>query len=150
MASPVDADHIADLFSEFGPVSVRRMFGGAGIFVDGLMIGIVSDGAIFLKAGEDSVAEFEREGCGPFTYPVKGGERTIASYWRMPERLYDDPGELAQWARAALAAAQAALVRAPRRRAAVKKARPVTPKKKKQTPKPAKKPTAKSRRRRSS
>ena len=102
-----DPDHIQELFAAFGPVAVRRMFGGAGVFVDGLMIAIVDDGVIFLKAAPEGTAAFERERCGPFTYATKDGERMLTSYWRMPERLYDDPDELAQWARTALSVAQA-------------------------------------------
>jgi DNA transformation protein len=100
-----DHAHIIELFASFGPVSVRRMFGGSGIFVDGVMIGLVSDGAIYLKAGPATIPDFEREGLGPFTYPAKGGNRTLTSYWRIPDRLYDDPEELAHWARHAHAVA---------------------------------------------
>ena len=97
----VDAESIGELFQEFGPVSVRRMFGGAGIFVDGLMIGLVSDDVIYLKADGETIPSFEREGLRPFTYPTKDGVHTLTSYWRMPDRLYDDADELARWARAA-------------------------------------------------
>jgi DNA transformation protein len=81
------------------------MFGGAGIFVDGLMIGLVSDGVIYLKADSATIPEFEREGQAPFTYATRNGAHTLTSYWRMPERLYDDADELARWAREANAVA---------------------------------------------
>jgi DNA transformation protein len=102
----LNPDYVQELFTAFGPVSVRRMFSGAGVFADGLMIAIVNDGAIFLKAGPDGGAAFEREGCQPFHFAKKSGQVQLTSYWRMPDRLYDDPDELALWARAALAAAQ--------------------------------------------
>jgi DNA transformation protein len=108
VAAGLDPDHIAELFAAFGPVSVRRMFSGAGLFVDGLMIAIVADGVIYLKASSAGTEAFAREGCAPFRYGTKNGEHVLTSYWRMPERLYDDPDDLAQWARAALAVAQAA------------------------------------------
>ena len=101
----MDAETIGELFSEFGPVSVRRMFGGAGIFVDGLMIGLVPDGVIYLKTDAEAYLAFAREGQGPFTYPTRNGTHTLTSYWRMPDRLYDDTGELARWARDAHAVA---------------------------------------------
>jgi DNA transformation protein len=109
-----DPEYIKELFAAFGPVSVRRMFGGAGIFADGLMIGLISDAEIYLKADEVTVPDFETEGLKPFTYGAKR-RRVVMSYWRMPERLFDDPDELAQWARAALGAAQrsGALARKP-------------------------------------
>src|SRR5687767_4328780 len=97
----MDAEAIQELFAEFGPVSVRRMFGGAGIFVDGRMIGLVSRDVIHLKADAATIPAFEQEGSAPFSYATKHGEQILTSYWRMPERLYDDPEELARWARAA-------------------------------------------------
>ena len=111
----MDAETIGELFSEFGPVSVRRMFGGAGIFVDGLMIGLVSDGVIYLKTDVETYLAFAREGQAPFTYPTKNGTHTLTSYWRMPDRLYDDTQELARWARAAHGVALRAAVRPKKR-----------------------------------
>jgi len=102
----LDPDTIHELFSEFGVVHVRRMFGGAGIYAGDVMFGLVSDGQIYLKADADTVPAFERENCAPFQYDTKTGKRTITSYWRMPDRLYDDAAELAQWAKAALGIAQ--------------------------------------------
>jgi DNA transformation protein and related proteins len=102
----VDPDYLHELFGEFGKVQVRRMFGGAGVYCDGLMFALVSDGVIYLKADADTVPEFERENCAPFQYDTKTGKRVIMSYWRMPERLYDDTEELARWARRALAVAR--------------------------------------------
>ena len=106
------ADDIQELFSAFGVVAVRRMFGGAGIYADGTMFGLVAEGVIYLKADEHNAPAFERENLPPFTYATKDGKRGVMSYRRMPERLYDDADELATWARAALAAAQRTGVRA--------------------------------------
>ena len=102
----VDAEFIHDLFQPFGAVSVRRMFGGAGLFADGVMFGLVSGGQIYLKVDATTVPCFEREQCEPFEYSTKNGKRALTSYWRLPDRLYDDADELAQWARQALAAAR--------------------------------------------
>jgi DNA transformation protein and related proteins len=106
----MDPEFIRELFSPFGPVTVKRMFGGAGIWSEGLMFGLVFDGAIFLKVDEASIPDFEREGSKPFVYTrakSKGrvGQASL-SYWRLPERLYDDSEELAVWAGRALAIAQ--------------------------------------------
>ncbi len=100
-------DDISDLFSAFGPVDVRRMFGGAGIFADGMMFALVHDGVIYLKADAHNTGAFEREGLRPFTYSRRGKPASL-SYRRMPDRLYDDPQELAAWARDALNAARRA------------------------------------------
>jgi DNA transformation protein and related proteins len=106
----VDPEFIRDLFAPFGPVTVKRMFGGAGIWSEGLMFALVFDGAIFLKVDETSIPDFEREGSRPFVYtraksPGRVGGASLA-FWRLPERLYDDPDELAVWASRALAIAQ--------------------------------------------
>ena len=87
------------------------MFGGAGVFADGLMIALVSDGVLHLKADPQTVPAFEREGQEPFTYATKHGRRSLTSYWRMPDRLYDEPEELARWAHDALGAARRAAMR---------------------------------------
>ena len=98
----VDAEALRDLFREFAPVSVRRMFGGQGVFVDGLMIALITrDDEIYLKADAQTIPAFEAENLKPFSYGTKNGRHTLTSYWRMPDRLYDDASELASWARAA-------------------------------------------------
>ncbi|MGA9337060.1 MAG: TfoX/Sxy family protein [Pseudolabrys sp.] len=102
----VDAEFIHDLFQSFGAVSVRRMFGGAGLFADGVMFGLVSGGQIYLKVDATMVPCFEHEQCEPFEYSTKNGKRALTSYWRLSDRLYDDADELARWARRALAAAR--------------------------------------------
>jgi DNA transformation protein len=101
----VAPDDIRELFRVFGPVQVRRMFGGAGIWAEGRMFALVSDGVIYLKADAHNIPAFEREELEPFTYATSTGRRGVMSYRRMPDRLYDDPDELALWARDALAAA---------------------------------------------
>ncbi len=98
----MDPEFIRDLFAPFRPVAVKRMFGGAGIYADGLMFALLFDGAIYLKVDETTIADFKREGSRPFVYtraksPGRVGRASL-SYWRLPERLYDDPDELAVWA----------------------------------------------------
>ena len=120
----MDAEFIRELFGQFRPVTVRRMFGGAGIAADGLTFGLVFDGAIYLKVDEATIPDFQREGSRPFVYtraksPGKIGRASL-SYWRLPERLYDDPDELALWAARALAIAERKKF-TPRRRGRVKR-----------------------------
>ena len=106
----MDPEFIRDLFAPFGQVTVRRMFSGAGVFSEGLMIGLIVRDVIYLKADDISRPDFEREGSEPFTY-TRGKNTGRPSqhalpYWRLPERLYDDPDELAVWARRAFGAAE--------------------------------------------
>jgi DNA transformation protein len=104
----MDRDFLIELFAGFGPVAIRRMFSGYGVSVDGVNFALVLRGAIYLRADEQSIPRFEAEGCGPFSYETKGKVRTIGSYWQLPERLYDEPDEVADWARTAHAAAERA------------------------------------------
>jgi DNA transformation protein len=101
----MDGDRIVEMFAAFGPVVPRRMFSGFGVFADGTMFALVARDTLYLKADRRTLPAFEREGQGPFTYTAKGRKRASMSYWRAPDRLYDDPDELAAWARDALAAA---------------------------------------------
>lgn len=106
----MDPEFIRELFAPFRPVTVKRMFGGAGILCDGVMFGLIMDDVIYLKVDESNLADFEREGSRPFTYARgrKSGRPSehALPYWRLPERLYDDPDELAVWAGRALTIAQ--------------------------------------------
>ena len=132
----MDAETLQELFAEFGPVSIRRMFGGMGVFADGLMIALVSRGVIYLKADAETIPVFEQEGQAPFSYATKNGEHTLTSYWRMPDRLYDDAEELARWARDAHAVALRKAARAAKPRLA--KPRPAKPRPAKRALRPAK------------
>jgi DNA transformation protein len=107
----VSPDDIRELFAAFGTVTVRRLFGGAGIYAEQTMFALVHDGVIYLKVDAHNAAAFERENLAPFTYTTRHGKRGVMSYRRMPDRLYDDPDELAAWAREALAAARRPAVR---------------------------------------
>jgi DNA transformation protein and related proteins len=118
----MDRDFLIDLFADFGPVTIRRMFSGFGISADGTNFALALRGGLYFRADENSIPRFEAEGSKPFSYQTKAKTVTVGSYWQLPERLYDDPEELTVWARAALAAAQhAALRKRPKKRKAVKK-----------------------------
>lgn len=103
----MDPDYLRDLFASFRPVTVRRMFGGAGIYADGVMFALLSSGGtIYLKVDESNEPDFVREGLPPFAPVMKSGKHVVMPYRQMPERLYDDPDELALWASRSLAVAQ--------------------------------------------
>lgn len=129
----MDRDFLTDLFSEFGPVDIKRMFSGFGISADGVNFALSLRAGLFLRADADTIPRFEAEGCGPFTYQTRQKTVTVNSYWQMPARLFDDPTEAAEWARAALDAARRAAVK---KRPRAKKAKTVA---KAELKKPAKK-----------
>ena len=111
------ADFLKEQMAGFGPVTVKRMFGGAGIYRDGLMFALVADDVLYLKADDASKAGFEAEGLGPFVYEAKGGKKAVMSYWRAPERVFDDVDEMAEWCRSAYATAlKAAKAKPPAKR----------------------------------
>lgn len=117
-----DPDRFDDLFAPFGKISVRRMFGGEGLYRDNVMFGIVFGERIYLKTNEEGRQAFLAEDCAPFVYPMKKGEITSHNYYALPDRLYDDPDALAEWARIALAVAKAAPAAKKKRAAAKEKA----------------------------
>jgi DNA transformation protein and related proteins len=92
---------LQDLLSDLGRVTSRRMFSGAGVYIDGVIFALVIDDALYLKTDEESRAAFEAEGLKPFSF-VKQGKRISTSYWRAPERLLDDAPEIQRWAKRAL------------------------------------------------
>jgi DNA transformation protein len=119
----MDRDFLMEMFADFGPVTIRRMFSGFGISADGTNFALALRGGLYLRADEHSIPRFEMEGAKPFQYQTRTKTVTVGSYWQLPERLYDDPQELTAWARTALAAAQrAALRKAPKARKRAKKA----------------------------
>ena len=119
----MDREFLTDLFADFGPVTIRPMFSGFGISVDGVNFALSLRAGLFFRADEQTIPRFEAEGSKPFSYQTSKRSVTVASYWQLPARLFDDTEELSQWARAALGAAQrAALKKRPRARKAAKKA----------------------------
>jgi DNA transformation protein and related proteins len=109
----MDRDFLNDLFADFGPVTIRRMFSGYGISVDGVNFALALRAGLYFRADEQNIPQFEAEGSGPFQYQQRKTAKTVTvnSYWQLPARLFDDSEELASWARAALSAAQRAALR---------------------------------------
>src|ERR1019366_7234045 len=117
VSGTMDRDFLIDLFADFGPVTIRRMFSGFGISVDGVNFALALRAGLYFRADEQNIPQFEAEGSGPFQYQQRKTAKTVTvnSYWQLPARLFDDSEELAAWARAALAAAQrAALLKRPK------------------------------------
>ena len=117
----MDREFLIDLFADFGPVTIRKMFSGYGISADGINFALSLRAGLFFRADEQTIPEFEAEGSKPFQYSTRAKTVLVNSYWELPARLFDDSEELAQWARAALAAAQRAKVKKRPKKATAKK-----------------------------
>src|SRR5262245_52401032 len=119
----MDREFLVDLFANFGPVTIRRMFSGFGISADGTNFALALRAGLYFRADEATIPQYEAEGSKPFQYQTRAKTVTVNSYWQLPARLFDDTEELSEWARAALAAAQrAALKKRPKARKVAEKA----------------------------
>jgi DNA transformation protein len=100
----MDRARIEELFAPFAAVSVKRMFGGHGVYADGLFFAIEAGGEIYLKADRQSATRFQEAGSRPFVY--QGKDRPIAlSYWSLPDQAPEDADELVFWSKSAVEAA---------------------------------------------
>jgi DNA transformation protein len=107
----MDRDFLIDLFSDFGPVTIRPMFSGFGISAEGINFAMALRSGLYFRADDQTIPQFEAEGSKPFQYQTRAKTVTVGSYWQLPARLFDEPEELTGWAKAALAAAHRAAVR---------------------------------------
>jgi DNA transformation protein and related proteins len=106
VASDRFAEFLRDQLAPLGRIAMRRMFGKTGVFCDGFMLGMVRDNTLYFRVDDDNRTAFkEAESFPPLDYQKKGGTIDL-SFWRAPERRFDEPDELVIWARAALAAAR--------------------------------------------
>jgi DNA transformation protein len=103
----MDAEDLKALFEPFGPVTVKRMFGGSGIYAEGMCFAIEANGEIFLKTDSLSRAVFSATDSAPFTYMAKGKSRPT-SYWSLPTAAHEEGDELRRWANMGLEAARRA------------------------------------------
>jgi len=97
-------EYLKEVFSEFGSVEPRRMFGGYGIFHKGLMFGLVADEVLYLKADEAIAKYFTERELEQFSYE-KQGKAFKMSYYMAPEDIFDDLEEAKVWADRSFAAA---------------------------------------------
>jgi DNA transformation protein len=103
----VDVEGLKELFEPFGTVTVRRMFGGAGVYAEGLCFAIEADGEVYLKADAVTQPSLSAAGSAPFTYVMKGKPKSM-SFWRLPTIAHDEADELRRWASMGLEAARRA------------------------------------------
>ena len=116
VASDSFAEFLREQLASLGRITMRRMFGKTGVFCERLMFGMVTDNTLYLRVDDHNREAFkEAESFPPLNY-VKKGETIDLSFWRAPERLFDEPDELVAWARIALEAARRVAARTRRNR----------------------------------
>lgn len=98
-------EFVMDQMSSLRGVSMRKMFGGAGLYRDGVIFGVVVEDTFYLKADESNRGDFEAAGMGPWSYDGTSGKQTIMPYYQVPPDVLDDRERLAGWARKAQAVA---------------------------------------------
>jgi DNA transformation protein len=104
-------DFVRELFAGVGQIQVKRMFGGAGVYADGIMFAMLAEETIYIKTDADLKAELAKDGSAPFVWTpgtgLRAGEKIEMGYWRLPDAALDDPDAAAAWGRKALAVARA-------------------------------------------
>jgi DNA transformation protein len=99
--SPSFADHAVDLVSGLGPVEARRMFGGYGLYAEGVMFGLLDDDELFLKTDAETRERFRAAGCRMWVYP----RMPETNYYRPPDEAHEDAEAMLPWAKLGLEAA---------------------------------------------
>ncbi len=122
VASDTFAEFLREQLVPLGRLTMRRMFGKTGVFCDGLMLGMVTENTLYFRVDDQNRAAFKEAASFPPLNYAKQGSTIDLSFWRVPERLFDEPDEMVNWARAALAAARR--VAAKRAPAPKRKSRP--------------------------
>src|SRR6185437_383002 len=127
VASDSFAEFLREQLAPLGHVMMRRMFGKTGVFCDGVMLGMVTDNTLYFRVDDGNREAFAEAASFPPLNYEKQGRSIDLSFWRAPERLFDEPEELVAWAREALAAARRVAAREART-AATRRVKSCSPK----------------------
>ena len=92
---------VQDLLSGLRGVSARSMFGGWGIYKDGVIFAIIVDDQLYFKVDDSNKSEYEKRGSRPFTYELRG-KPVAMSYWEVPAEIIDDRDAVKRWAEESL------------------------------------------------
>jgi DNA transformation protein len=97
--SDADIEHIRDLFHLVPNITTRKMFGGLGVYSDGIIFAIIGpESTFYIKANERLAADLKEEGSFQFAYEKRSGQTTKMGYWTLPDSAQDDPELAAKWA----------------------------------------------------
>jgi DNA transformation protein len=114
----METSEIADMFSALGPITVRPMFGGKGIYFQGRIVAVEFEGDVLLKADAVTAPVFEAAGATRWAYEGRGGKTVNMPYWSIPADAFDDPAIMARWVTLAYEAALRAVKPKPARKVA--------------------------------
>ena len=101
-------DHVTDQLTPLGDARGRPMFGGYGVYLDGLIIGLIAFDSFYLKVDDRNRPDFEAAGSAPFSYDTRSGTNTITAYWEVPADVLEDSDQLREWALKSLAVSRRA------------------------------------------
>ena len=107
-ASPQFKAFLEELLEPLGPVVFKRLFGGEGLSLGGVTFAFIMEQSLYMRVDDETRPAFEDAGAEPFSYSTKRKRVIVRSFFATPEELFDDAAEFRDWARAALAVAQAA------------------------------------------
>ena len=93
------AEHILDLLEPLGTISIKRMFGGGGVYWGASMFALIADEVLYFKVDDESMDDFKAAGSEPFTYMKKDKPVILGRYWRVPDEIFDEVDEMQEWAR---------------------------------------------------
>ncbi len=100
-----DVDHVTELFAPLRGVTFKRMFSGYGIMKDGVMFALIASDVLYFRADDAAAARHMAEAAAQWQ-PHMRGKTMAMPYWQVPERLFDEPDEFAEWAQNAFAIAR--------------------------------------------
>lgn len=109
-------EHVLDMLREFGPVTAKSMFGGWGLYHEGLFFALIAEDMLYLKVDEENRGDFEAARLEPFVYETKTGDRMVLAYHQAPAEAFDSREVMAQWAKSGYGAALRAKTRKPARK----------------------------------
>ncbi|MEQ1892266.1 MAG: TfoX/Sxy family protein [Planctomycetota bacterium] len=92
--------------ARLGELSARRMFGGIGLYADGVFFGLIDEEVLYFKVDDETVGAYQARGAGPFRPFKDRPEQAMHGYYEVPESVLERDGELLEWARAAVGAAR--------------------------------------------
>lgn len=110
-------DSLLDLMMPLGEVTARKMFGGYGIYKDGVMFGLVADSRFYIRSDDENKEAFIARGCEPFVFGVRNDKPIVSKYYEPPESAFINAQKMKPWAMLGIEASQ----RAPKKKKKAKR-----------------------------